>query len=169
MEASKSVQQMAISPMGHEMALSRSELSILHLLREGDEYKDISYKLGKSLPTIKVTMVHIRRKTGFNTTIELLVHLRHRITVEEIINGSQLIDSLRNVALPKRLIAIAQAVMEGKTNKEIATAMAINEGTVKINIVRAMEKTGTSSRIKLGIWYNQYLDYMALIRKPEDK
>ena len=48
---------------------------------------------------------------------------------------------------------IARLVAQGQTNKEIAAALFLSEGTVRNNIVVIMEKLGVSNRTQLGLTY----------------
>ena len=48
---------------------------------------------------------------------------------------------------------IARLVAQGQTNKEIAAALFLSEGTVRNNIVVIMEKLGVSNRTQLGLAY----------------
>ena len=48
---------------------------------------------------------------------------------------------------------IARLVAQGQTNKEIAAALFLSEGTVRNNIVVIMEKLGVTNRTQLGMAY----------------
>jgi DNA-binding NarL/FixJ family response regulator len=56
-------------------------------------------------------------------------------------------------ALTPRERDIARLVAQGQTNKEIAAALFLSEGTVRNNIVVIMEKLGVSNRTQLGLQY----------------
>lgn len=63
-------------------------------------------------------------------------------------------------ALPlpaKQLEAVKKLVeLKGGTNREIAIAMGLTEGTVKVHIKNAMATLRTKSRTGLALWYIEW-------------
>ena len=58
--------------------------------------------------------------------------------------------------LTPREMEIARLVAQGRTNKEIATALFIAEGTVKIHLHNIYEKTNVSRRAELVVFAQEY-------------
>ncbi|WP_042224439.1 response regulator transcription factor [Oceanobacillus manasiensis] len=58
----------------------------------------------------------------------------------------------REVSLSERELAITKLVGEGKTNKEIATALFLSVGTVKNHLTHILQKTGQRDRTQLAIY-----------------
>jgi non-specific serine/threonine protein kinase len=54
--------------------------------------------------------------------------------------------------LTKREMDVATWVAQGKTNKEIATALSISPRTVEVHIDHILRKLGFASRVQIGIW-----------------
>ncbi len=60
--------------------------------------------------------------------------------------------SARRVALSKREGQLVSLLAQGLKNKEIATALAITEGTVKVYLSRLFEKVGVKDRFELALF-----------------
>ena len=60
--------------------------------------------------------------------------------------AAKLADRITQVKLTMREFTVLRLVADGKTNKEIATALSCAEGTVKVHLTRVFEKLGVSSR-----------------------
>jgi DNA-binding CsgD family transcriptional regulator len=56
-------------------------------------------------------------------------------------------------ALTLRENQIVELLSEGHSNKEIAYRLHLTEGTVKVYVSNIFDKTGFSSRFKLGLWH----------------
>ncbi len=54
-------------------------------------------------------------------------------------------------SLPPRQREVVSLIADGKTNREIAEALCISEGTVKNYVTRILEVTGASDRTKLAV------------------
>lgn len=54
--------------------------------------------------------------------------------------------------LTQRQIEVVQLLALGKTNKEIATALNLGEGTVKMHVWRIFRKLNLDSRLKIALW-----------------
>lgn len=60
-------------------------------------------------------------------------------------------DRLRLNSLTPRERAVAELVVQGMRNREVASALGITEGTVKLHLYKVYEKLGVSSRTELVI------------------
>jgi DNA-binding NarL/FixJ family response regulator len=61
-------------------------------------------------------------------------------------------DSNGDALLSPRLIEVAQLLAEGRSNKEIATALDISEPTVKKHVTRLLERLGLEDRLQAGLF-----------------
>jgi DNA-binding NarL/FixJ family response regulator len=59
-------------------------------------------------------------------------------------------------ALTSREQQILRQILKGKTNREIARALAISEKTVQYHLDRIYNKTGARTRLLAGIWALQH-------------
>jgi two-component system NarL family response regulator len=60
--------------------------------------------------------------------------------------AAKLAERLTRVELTPREMGVLRELATGKSNKEIAAALGIVEGTVKLHVTRLYEKLGVSSR-----------------------
>jgi two-component system nitrate/nitrite response regulator NarL len=60
--------------------------------------------------------------------------------------------SLRAFGLTRREYQVVGAVVEGRTNRDIARAFSISEDTVKRHLTHIFDKTGVSSRLELAMF-----------------
>jgi DNA-binding NarL/FixJ family response regulator len=56
-----------------------------------------------------------------------------------------------NIALSERELDVAALIVEGQSNKEISTALAISEPTVKKHVGHLLEKLGLQDRLQVGL------------------
>lgn len=163
MEASKPVSLISETHLKYDEALSRSESSILHLLRAGDKYNEIAHQFGISSNTVRNVVNRIRKKLGFKTTVELLVYIRRQGEGEQPKAPKLIGCSNRRAVFTGKLSIVAQGLMEGKKDKEIALELETSVHTARYYVERAMRKTGTANRAEFGVWYRHYLDYQTAL------
>ena len=60
--------------------------------------------------------------------------------------AKKLADHLRNSDLTTREAQVLRLLVAGKTNKEIASALKVTEGTIKVHVNHILKKLGTSGR-----------------------
>jgi two-component system NarL family response regulator len=60
--------------------------------------------------------------------------------------AAKLAERLTRVELTPREMGVLRELVTGKSNKEIAAALGIVEGTVKLHVTRLYEKLGVSNR-----------------------
>ena len=82
--------------------------------------------------------------------------------IDDVANGQQVIDrrlvpaaesQIRNVALAPQERRVLALVVEGKTNKEIATALELSERTVKHYLSNACGKLGVTRRSQAAVLF----------------
>lgn len=130
------------------------------MVNEGAVYKNIAAHVRSSTSLIKFTMFNLRKEFGFDTTMELMAHLRRRpIIAKQTATASEAMPAIMVFGLPQKLSRVAQLIMEGKPNNLIADEISKSASTVARRIAKANRLTGTSRRVELGMWYRQYLDY----------
>ncbi len=78
------------------------------------------------------------------------VHQGRRWLSQDI--ASRLADRMTRVTLTPREMTVLRELADGKSNKQIAAALGIVEGTVKLHVTRVYDKLGVSSRTEaLGV------------------
>ena len=66
------------------------------------------------------------------------------------------LDARRRLAeLSQRELAVATALVEGRSNAEIGERLFVSEGTVKTHLNAALAKTGTENRVQLAVLASQ--------------
>jgi DNA-binding CsgD family transcriptional regulator len=77
--------------------------------------------------------------------------------------------SARRIALTRREGQLVTLLSQGLKNKEIATALSISEGTVKVYLSRLFQKVGVKDRFELALFGLKNLTTGQLpIRQPGD-
>lgn len=125
---------------------------ILTTFMEDDEIYD-SMKFGasgyllKDAPPESIIEAIRAAQTG-GTSIEPLVASK---LIKQLKPGSE------NAALPESLtqreIEIGRAIAQGLSNREIASALFVSEGTVKNHLTHILEKLGLRDRTQLAIYF----------------
>jgi two-component system nitrate/nitrite response regulator NarL len=86
---------------------------------------------------------------------DLLVKCLHKVQAGEMWFEKTLTDHFlcaRRVALTRREGQLVSWLSQGMKNKEIATAMRISEGTVKVYLSRLFQKVGVKDRLELALF-----------------
>ena len=86
---------------------------------------------------------------------ELQVKCLHKVYAGELWFEKALTDSFlsaRRVALTQREGQLVSLLSQGLKNKEIATALMISEGTVKVYLSRLFQKVGVKDRFELALF-----------------
>lgn len=63
------------------------------------------------------------------------------------------LDFSPGVRLTARELEVARLVAQGLANKEIAAALRISPGTVKLHIKHSLFKVGLENRVQLALWW----------------
>jgi len=58
--------------------------------------------------------------------------------------------------LTERELAVLRCVAEGQSNKMIARALSISEGTVKVHVKHVLKKLGFRSRVEAAVWVAEH-------------
>jgi two-component system nitrate/nitrite response regulator NarL len=81
--------------------------------------------------------------------------------VANVTDGVRRLDNVRRrlkaFGLTRRELEIVRAVMDGDTNKEIASRLSISENTVKRHITHIFNKMGASTRLELALFAAHHL------------
>ena len=72
----------------------------------------------------------------------------HDIT-HEILSNHQWKDAIQALNLPPRLSAVVALVMQGKSDKQIATTLQISRHTVRTYLTRLYQRYGVEDRVTL--------------------
>jgi len=75
----------------------------------------------------------------------------------------------RPVSLTRRERQLVELLSRGLKNKEIATALGISEGTVKVYLSRLFEKVGAKDRFELALFGLQHIQWTAPQLVPSDR
>jgi DNA-binding NarL/FixJ family response regulator len=87
--------------------------------------------------------------------VETLIRCLQRVAEGELWFEKALTDSImttRSYALTRREGQMISLLSQGLKNKEIATALSISEGTVKVYMSRLFQKTGVNDRFELALY-----------------
>jgi DNA-binding NarL/FixJ family response regulator len=74
------------------------------------------------------------------------------VEVINLLNEQEVPDQRKTFGLTPRELQIVAAVVEGRTNKDIAQKFSISEETVKRHLTNVFDKLGTSNRLELALF-----------------
>lgn len=130
--------------------LSSREREIMLLQGQGQSLNEIAKSIGISRNTTNVYVRRLHEKIGVETSVEMII----KASEMGLIDTAQLVGPDFDPAIFNRLTPKEKEISRlltdtGFTNKEIATAMEIDEDTVKKHMFSIFDKTGNRKRIQL--------------------
>ncbi len=143
--------------------ISTAERNVLTLISEGKRNKEIGAQLYISESTVKMHVHNILGKKKAKNRIELAITDKKTTTIEEILADYELILRMirsTRIHLSPKLRQVCQLVMGGKDTKEISQQLNISYYTACTYIRQACNKTSTSNKLELALWYKQHLEYL---------
>ncbi len=129
---------------------SPNQLEGLSAVNEGAR----AYSHLYALPALQREVAQVVEHGGFWLGPDLVQRLvaATRVVLER---GAAVEASVDTAQLSPREVAVAQAVAQGKSNKEIAAALFISERTVKAHLGHIFEKLGVRDRVQLALRWAQ--------------
>lgn len=100
-------------------------------------------------------------------SLEALVYSLRMVMIGEVVVPTQFVINMvkesahlrpnlsvraRDVDLSLRELQVLQYLVTGETNKVIATALGVTEGTVKVHVKRLLKKIDVTNRTQAAIW-----------------
>lgn len=131
----------ALAPTCVSTELPPSLARVASAVAEGMSDREVASALAMSLATVRTYMRRIYGRLGVHSRVELTRCLAADATPAR-------------AELPPYLARVADAIVEGRTDKEIASALGVSLATARTYVRRTFERLHVRSRVQLvRVWW----------------
>ncbi len=148
-------------------ALTKKEMAILALVREGKRNKGISVQLDISEETMKGHLNRIFKKLDVTNRRELL-DTGEKITIisEQIMDRSELIKS---ISASLTSVELGVAALSINSDRQIGLTLGMPLPSVRSHMHNILMKTGCKSKTELVLWFPKHMAYREAIHKTQNR